>query len=155
MQQISGHFPGMRVFLIAFLLLPLLVVAASALFGWLIALANTKMRNKNVIMMVLTLILFMAYMYVCLRLQYYLQKLIENGSAIGEAIQKALPPFYYLGKSITDGDVVAFLIFLAFCIVPFALVYYILSRSFIKIATTNRGHKKIVYKEKSAEGQQY
>ena len=142
-------FLGCVFFLIAFLLLPLLVVAASALFGWLIALANTKMRNKNVIMMVLTLILFMAYMYVCLRLQYYLQKLIENGSAIGEAIQKALPPFYYLGKSITDGDVVAFLIFLAFCIVPFALVYYILSRSFIKIATTNRGHKKIVYKEKA------
>ena len=142
-------FLGCVFFLIAFLLLPLLVVAASALFGWLIALANTKMRNKNVIMMVLTLILFMAYMYVCLRLQYYLQKLIENGSAIGEAIQKTLPPFYYLGKSITDGDVVAFLIFLAFCIVPFALVYYILSRSFIKIATTNRGHKKIVYKEKA------
>ena len=71
-----------------FLLLPLLVVAASALFGWLIALANTKMRNKNVIMMVLTLILFMAYMYVCLRLQYYLQKLIENGSAIGEPFKK-------------------------------------------------------------------
>ncbi len=88
----------MRVFLIAFLLLPLLVVAASALFGWLIALANTKMRNKNVIMMVLTLILFMAYMYVCLRLQYYLQKLIENGSAIGEAIQKALPPFLLFRK---------------------------------------------------------
>lgn len=142
-------FIGCVFFLIAFLLLPLLVVAASALFGWLIALANTKMRNKNVIMMILTLILFLAYMYVCLRLQYYLQKLIENGSAIGEAIQKALPPFYYLGKSITDGDVVAFFIFLAFCIVPFALVYYILSRSFIKIATTNRGHKKIVYKEKA------
>ncbi|WP_419024174.1 hypothetical protein [Emergencia sp.] len=142
-------FIGCIFFLIAFLLLPLLVVAASALFGWLIALANTKMRNKNVIMMILTLILFLAYMYVCLRLQYYLQKLIENGSAIGEAIQKALPPFYYLGKSITDGDVVAFFIFLAFCIVPFALVYYILSRSFIKIATTNRGHKKIVYKEKA------
>lgn len=142
-------FIGCVFFLIAFLLLPLLVVAASALFGWLIALANTKMRNKNVIMMILTLILFLAYMYVCLRLQYYLQKLIENGSAIGEAIQKALPPFYYLGKSITDGDVIAFFIFLAFCIVPFALVYYILSRSFIKIATTNRGHKKIVYKEKA------
>lgn len=142
-------FLGCMFFLIAFLLLPLLVVAASALFGWLIALANTKMRNKNVIMMVLTLILFLAYMYVCLRLQHYLQTLIENGSAIGDAIQKALPPFYYLGKSITDGDITAFLIFLAFCVVPFVLVYYVLSRSFIKIATTNRGHKKIVYKEKT------
>mgnify|MGYP000092079092 CR=1 FL=1 len=136
-------------FTIAFLLLPLLVLTASALFGWLIALANTKMRNKNVIIMVLTLILFLAYMYVCLRLQYYLQKLVEYGSAIGEAIQKALPPFYYLGKAITEGDVLAFLIFLAFCIIPFALVYYVLSRSFIKIATTNRGSKKIVYREKT------
>lgn len=142
-------FLGILFFLVAFLLLPLLVVTVSALFGWLIALANTKMRNKNVIMMVLTLVLFMGYMYVCLRLQYYLQKLIENGSAIGDAIQKALPPFYYLGKGIAESDVIAFLIFLAFCIVPFAIIYYILSKSFIKIATTNRGHKKIVYKEKA------
>lgn len=139
---------GIVYFLVAFLLLPLLVVTVSALFGWLIALVNTKMRNKNVIMMVLTLILFLGYMYVCLQLQYYLQKLIANGSAIGEAIQKALPPFYYMGKAIAEGDTLAFLIYLACCIIPFAIIYYVLSKSFIKITTSNRGHKKIEYKAK-------
>lgn len=139
---------GAIFFVISFLLLPLLVLTLSALFGWVIALINTRMRNKNVVMMVLTLILFLAYMYVCLRLQTYLQKLIENGSAIGTAVEKALPPFYYMGKAIAEGDFASFALFLVFCIVPFAVVYLVLSKSFIRIATANRGHKKIVYREK-------
>ena len=113
------------------------------MIGWIIALINTRMRNKSLVTMVLTLILFLAYMYVCLQMQTYLQKLVENGSAIGEAVQKALPPFYYMGRAIADGDILSFALFLTFCIVPFAVVYLILSRSFVRIATTNRGQKKI------------
>ena len=62
-------------------------------------------------------------------------------------MEKALPPFYHMGRAIAEGDVLSFGLFLAFCIVPFVIVYLLLSRSFIHIATTNRGQKKIVYRE--------
>ncbi len=141
------HPAGAVFFLISFLVLPLLVLTFSALFGWIIALVNTRMRSKNVVVLVLTMVLFLGYLYLCLRLQTYLQKLIDNGQAIGEAVEKALPPFYHMGRAIAEGDVLSFGLFLAFCIVPFVIVYLLLSRSFIHIATTNRGQKKIVYRE--------
>ncbi|MGF6375181.1 ABC-2 type transport system permease protein [Clostridiales Family XIII bacterium PM5-7] len=136
------------IFVIAFALLPLLVLAASALFGWVIALANSKMRNKNVITMIFTLGLFLFYMYVCMQANNYLKMLIENGEAIGNAVRKAMPPFYYLGEAIFDSNFISLGIYVLFCLIPFGIVYYILSRSFIKIATSNKGHRRIAYKEK-------
>ncbi|MEF9922045.1 MAG: hypothetical protein RR769_03945 [Anaerovoracaceae bacterium] len=140
---------GIIIFVVSFLLLPFMVVAVSALFGWIIALVNSKMRNKNVVVMVFTLVLFMGYMYVCMRLQHYIEILVRSGEEIGAAIKTALPPFYYLGTAIADSNFGAFLIFILCCIVPFAIVYWVLSKTFIKIATTNRGQVKIKYKEQS------
>lgn len=138
---------GLLFTIIAALLLPLLVLTFSALFGWMIALIDSKIGKKNLIMMILTLGLLLAYLYICFRLQDYMTMLVENGTAIGEAMQKSMPPFYYLGLAGAEGDAASFLKFIGFCIVPFAVVYFALDRSFIKIATANKGHKKIVYKE--------
>ena len=142
---------GFFYFVIMLLILPLIVMTISVLFGWLIALADAKIGKKNVVMTILAMGLLLVYLYVCFRLQSYVTLLIENGQAIGQAIRKALPPFYYMGNAAADGDTVAFLIFLLCCIIPFVLVYGILSKSFINIATANKGSKKIVYKEKSVK----
>lgn len=138
---------GLAFSLAAFLLLPALVLSVSALFGWIIAFIDSKIGRKNLIMMVLTLLLLLVYMYVCFRMQHYMTKLIENGEAIGSAIEKALPPFYYLGKACAEADAGALGIFVLFCAVPFAAVYFALSKSFIKIATADKGRKKAVYRE--------
>lgn len=147
----KGHFDAAGFLLIigTGLLLPLLVLALSALFGWLIALIDSKIGRKNLIMMVLTLVLLLVYLYICMRMQHYMNLLVENGAVIGEAIKKALPPFYYMGKACAEGSFLAFGVFLLFCLIPFAVVYFALDRSFIKIATANKGHKKIEYREKA------
>ena len=54
-----------------------------------------------------------------------------------------------MGTAIADGNWINMLIFVLCCIIPFGVVYYVLSSTFIKIATSNKGHKKIKYKEKS------
>lgn len=147
----KGHFDGAGLLFIigTGLLLPLLVLALSALFGWLIALIDSKIGRKNLIMMVLTLALLLVYLYICMRMQHYMNLLVENGAAIGEAIERTLPPFYYMGKACAEGSFTAFGIFLLFCLIPFAVVYFALDRSFIKIATANKGRKKIEYREKA------
>jgi len=140
---------GLIFFIAAAILLPLFGMTFSVAFGWITAAISSRTRRKNVFTLVITLILFFGYMYIIMRIQHYTQVLIMNGTEISAAIRKALPPFYYMGNSIANGSVVEFLIFALCCIIPFALVYMLLSRSFIKIATAKRGAKKVKYVEKS------
>ena len=100
----KGHFDGAGLLFIIGTgsLLPLLVLALSALFGWLIALIDSKIGRKNLIMMVLTLAPLLVYLYICMRMQHYMNLLVENGAAIGEAIERTLPPFYYMGKACAE-----------------------------------------------------
>ena len=140
---------GLCYFLLSFLLLPLLVLTVSVLFGWIIAAVDARLGRKNLVMTGLTAGLLLVYLYFCFQIQDYMTRLIENGAAVGEAIKKALPPFYYMGRAIAEGNSLFFLFFLLCCLVPFAAVYLVLSRSFIRIATAERGRKKVVYKEKA------
>ena len=142
-------FSGALILILSTLLLPFMVMAVSALAGWLIALISSRMRRKNAVVTVLTVIMFGAYMYICFMWQKYIDILIENGEAVGDAIKKALPPFYHFGRGIFDGSFASFAIFAVCAIVPFAVVYWIISASFVKIATANRGQKKIAYKAKA------
>ena len=48
-----------------------------------------------------------------------------------------------------EGNAIATLIFAAFVCVLFAIVYAAISRSFIKLATSNKGAAKAQYKERS------
>jgi len=58
-------------------------------------------------------------------------------------------PAYHMGQAIANGSGVSMIILLIVELVPFAAVMYILSRSFISIATENRGAAKAVYREKA------
>lgn len=140
---------GLLIFLLTFLLMPFLVLAISSVFGWIIALIGARTGKSSAVITAFTLALFLGYMYICFRMQDYLNKLIENGAAVGEAVRKVLPPFYSMGKACAEGDLFSFLLFLAFCLIPFALVYFILSRTFIRIATAEKGGRKAVYRERN------
>lgn len=56
-------------------------------------------------------------------------------------------PVYLFGK-IGEGDLLAMLLYTAVIAVLCALTFVVLSRSFIKIATSSGSVKKVVYKEK-------
>ena len=140
---------GAVILILTALLLPFMVMAVSALAGWLIALISSRMRRKNAVITVLMVVLFGAYMYVCFMWQKYINVLVENGEAVGDAIKKAMPPFYHLGMGIFEGSFGSFAIFAVFAVVPFAVVYWLISASFIRIATANRGRKRIEYKAKA------
>lgn len=146
--------PGILLaFVIVVALVPVFAVTVSAAVGWIIAFVSSKMSNKNLVVTVLTVVLFMGYMYVCFNLQKYITYLMENGETIGAAVKKALPPFFALGQAVAYADFLQLLIFVAWVAVPFALVYILLDRSFIQIATSKKGGKKAVYKHKSMKAE--
>lgn len=128
--------------------LPLLSLTLSCILGWLVAMISSRMRNKSLITVIISIAFLMAYIYFYSRMQQYLDLLIANGPSVAAVVQGKLYPFYQMGLA-ELGNPRAFGIFALCAAVPFAIAYWILSRSFIRIATTRRGAAKIRYKERT------
>jgi len=140
---------GIVFFLVVFLTVPLLALAFASLFAWVIALITSRLRNKNVITIVLWAAFFYFYFKFFLNIQGNLNRLLAMGAELSEAIRKSLFPVYHLGLAIAEGNAVSLLIYLICAVAPFVLAVLILSANFIRIATTNRGAAKIKYTEKA------
>ena len=126
--------------------MPLLPLTLSCLLGGIIAAITARMRHKNIITLVFSLLFLAVYMYFYMNIQGYMQRLMADGLNIADAFERGLPPFYWLGAAATDGDFVKLILFVLCCVVPFGILYAVLSKSFIGIATERRSAAKKVYK---------
>ena len=107
---------------VGFIILPLLPLTLSCLLGGIIAAITARMRHKNIITLVFSLLFLAVYMYFYMNIQGYMQQLMA------------------------DGDFVKLILFVLCCVVPFGILYAVLSKSFIGIATERRSAAKKVYK---------
>ena len=147
----TGFSPALVLrYLVFMLALPLLPTALSCAVGYVVALISSRMRSKNLVSLVLTVALMAGYFYVCFNAQELLMKLLQNGEKLAAAIEKAARPFYTLGAATADGNALAGLEWLAWCILPMAVVYALLTRGFVRITTMKRGAKKVKYKAREA-----
>ena len=65
--------------------------------------------------------------------KYYLQAITLNPQGAVDVVKNTLYPFYQMGLA-ACGDVISTLIFAAIVCALFAIVYAVISRSFIKLA---------------------
>lgn len=136
-------------FIIVFLLLPLLTMAFTCFFGWLLALITDRVRNKTTVTLVLSLLFLGVYFYLMSTLNSQLQTIVANSAIIAESVKGAVYPAYALGMAVSAGAWGHLLGFAACCIIPFAAVYAVLSGNFLSIAASKRGVAKIKYEEQS------
>ena len=129
------------------LLISLLVLILSCVLGWCVAKISLKLKNKSFITVILSLCFFALYYFVYFKAQDLIQNLLMNAAVYGEKVKGSAYPFYLFGK-IGEGDLLAMLLYTAVIAVLCALTFVVLSRSFIKIATSSGSVKKVVYKEK-------
>lgn len=130
------------------LMLSVLVLVFSALLGWLVALVSDRLKHKNVIVVLLSLTVFAVYYYCCGHIYAIAQSIIANPQTIGNQVRGILYPLYHMGLA-AEGNLLSMLIFIAIVGILFALVFWVLSRNFLRIATANRGETKNQYQEKS------
>lgn len=145
--RVGMSFSQLLLYIFICLLLPLFTLSLSCILGWLTALVSGRMKNKSLITLLLSLGFLCAYFYVCAQMNNYLQLILVNSSAVGSTIRKAVYPLYQMGLA-ASGNIASFLIFAAMVILLFALIYLLLSVSFIKIATGKRGGARVKYTEK-------
>ena len=128
------------------------ILALCCLLGWLVAILMSKVSNKNTATVVFTLVFLGGYYAIYFRIQKILQEIIAAGDRIGSAIKGWVYPVYQFGLA-GSGDWGALVKYCLICVVTLAIVYWVISKSFIKIATANHGAVKKEYKatEQKAE----
>lgn len=131
-------------FVVTGLLLSLLALALSSIFGWLLAAASSKMRKKVLFETVLSVIFLVAYFAFFAQLNGIIQDLVNNADAISERLDSVFL-FRWIGDACADGSVSSMLLAALCELLPFAVVYAILSATFIKTATAKKGAAKVKY----------
>lgn len=129
------------------LVLSVLVLVLSAVLGWGVALISSRLKNKNIIVVILSLIFIAAYYYLYGQAYSVLQSILLNPQAVGEKMKSFLFPFYHMGLA-AEGNLLSMLIFTAIIAALFGVVYLVLSSSFLRLATTERGAVKRKYRER-------
>ena len=125
-------FDVLLVFLVA-----LFVTVVTCVLGWVVALVSTRVKNKSFAIVIVSLVLFGGYYYVCFNWMGVLQKLLLNAQALGEGIRVWANVFYQLGMAAV-GDAKAMAIFSGITLALFALCFFVLSKSFLHIAIRTR-----------------
>lgn len=139
------------VILIPFVL-SVFVLVLSAVLGWVVALIAGKLKHKNIITVFISLAFITAYYYFYSKAYSILQTLLANAQAVGQKMKSVLYPLYQMGLA-AEGNILSMLIFTAIIGALFLVVYFVLSKSFLGLATANKGSRRKQYKGQNQRAQ--
>lgn len=131
-------------------LISVIVMLLSCLLGWVVAKISLKLKNKSFITVLASLVFLGLYYLVYFKAQNMINDLIANAAVYGDKIKGSAYPLYIFGR-MGEGDTVAIIAVTAIVAVLTALLWALLSRSFIGIATSTAKTAKVKYKEKTVK----
>lgn len=131
-------------------LISVFVLTLSVALGYVVAKISLKLKNKSFITVLVSLLFFAGYYFLYFKAQALITKLVENIGQYSEKIRGAAYLLYLFGRT-GEGDPIAVLAVSAVILGLFALVWVLISRSFLKIATATGKSEKKKYKEGAAK----
>ena len=120
------------------LFLAVISLVLSCALGFLVALIASKTKNNSIITVIMSLLFFAGYFYFYSNITNVLGKIAQNGMALAEKFESYAYICCVFGKA-AAGNSLYMLLFAAITAVLFALTYFILTKSFIKIVTFKKG----------------
>lgn len=130
-------------------IISLFVTVISCALGFVVAVISNKLNNKKIFTVIFSLLFFALYYFVYFKLNEFLKTVLANADAISKGMKLYGYPLYVLGKAAFGDTVCFFAITVANCLL-FALCLFIMSKTYIKVITKNRGEKKTVYTKTNA-----
>lgn len=138
---------GLAAFVLLFALLPFFALAVSALAGWALSILTARVKHKSIVATVLCVVLILGYSWFMARLNTTVMDIASHADDFAAALG-AVAPVYWFGAAIADGNMGHMLAVTALFIAVSALTYMLLSSTFIRTATSNRGFSKNRYVER-------
>lgn len=130
---------------LSLIVLTLGTTALCCLLGCLIAWLTSRLPMKNLVTIILTVGFLIGYFILVNKITEGLAYLVANGDKVSKVMETALFPFSAFGKGVA-GKPLFFLAFLGIFGALFALVSLVISATYLRIVTRNRGEKKAKYK---------
>ena len=133
--------------LLMLLITTVIVLLLSCVLGWVVAKVSLKLKNKSYITVLISLAFIGAYYFLYFRAMDLLRDLVQNVQVYGEKIKGAAYGLYLFGR-IGEGDWLATAIYLVVTAALSVLVWTLMNRSFLKIASSSGSTGKVRYVEK-------
>ncbi len=127
------------------LFVPLLPLAVGALTSYLVGLVSSRLKHKNIFTIILSVGVFVAYIYLTQNSEGIFDYLLQNGGVISDAINKWYFPVSWATKAL-GSDVLYLLLFALLNLLPFVIVVPIISTRYVKITSAySQAHKNENY----------
>lgn len=132
------------------LLIAVFVLVLSCVLGYGVARLSLKLRNRSFMTVVFALLFIAVYYFAYFKAGDFIARIVTNVSLYGDSLHAAAPVVFGIGRAF-EGDLAALLLVTLAVAALFALTWYVLSRSFLKIATATGTTGRKVYREKRAK----
>lgn len=142
---------GALLFLFFFLLIFFVALAISCLLGWLIALVSSRIKRKNIVSLVFSLIFLVVYFFAISSMELLIEEMDANILGFTAAASPYLTVFFPIAAGILGTDLLSPILFTLISLGAIAAVATVLIRSYTAILTANRGGVQYVYREKKAK----
>lgn len=129
--------------------LAMLVMALTCFLGWIVALISIRLKNKSFLTVLIVLILIAGYYVLYGNAYRILVSVLANAEAVESGVRSWAYPFWEAGGA-AAGKALSLLPFALIAAACLLVTWIVLERSFLRIATANRGSAKKVYREKTA-----
>lgn len=126
----------------------LLSVILTTVFAWLLELVSKKAKRKNLFGNTALIIFVLCYVVFYLNIEKLLDALIHNIGGFELITEEYTLILHYSGLAVETGSPLHLLIFVLLCAAFCAVFVFILSKSFIRIATASGSTAKYEYKRK-------
>ena len=130
--------------LVFLLLLSVFVLTLSCLLGWVVAKLSTKLKNKSIVTVLVALLGIGVYYFAYFKAMNLIQDLIANIAVYGPAIREKAYGLYLFGSA-AEGNLLGMAASTAFVALCFFMMWRLLGRSFLNLATATGGSEKIRY----------
>lgn len=119
------------------LIIGLFILVLTCILGWLVAVISTKIKNKSFVTVLSSLLFLALYYFVYFKITSFIQNFVQVSEEIGNGVQKYAYPLYMLGNAFL-GNIPYFLIITTAVFALAYIAYAVLSKSFLKITTSNQ-----------------
>lgn len=130
--------------LVLILLISVFVLTLSCLLGWVVAKLSLRLKNKSIVTVLISLCFIGLYYFVYFKAMNLIQELIANIAVYGPAIREKAYGLYLFG-SVGEGNLLGIAASTAAVALLFGLMWRLLGRTFLSLATATGSAEKIKY----------
>lgn len=131
-------------------LLSAFVLVLSCILGWIVAQISSRLRHKSLITVVVSILFMAGYYYFYFQSSEVLNDIARYAAEVGGMLEKKFPLLVMIGSAATGKPISVLIVTLAMLLMV-AAVFYVLERSFLKLALGGSVGRQTRYIEKRME----